>query len=105
MYMLRCSGICAFTIQHANALHDGMLCWSCCSGWTSVPGHRMDRVPDSNNVKSLTIQGSRMEFVVNNGHNDWDTPSPYSKKPGNYVVDSPGMYRLKSGRLERIKQG
>lgn len=56
-----------------------------------------------NGSKVATISGEgRIEFVLNNGHNDWDTPDPYGEGKKNYVIDSPGTYYLKSGRLQKL---
>jgi hypothetical protein len=62
----------------------------------------MSRQQDGSKV--LTIEANSVEFVLNNGANDWDTPNPYGlkDKPKNYVVRSPGSYRLRSGKLERL---
>lgn len=70
--------------------------------WTQTPGVLMDTLPDGS--KSKTLAGKKMEFVLTNGKNDWDTPNPYrdTNKPNNYRIDSPGVYRLKSGRVEKI---
>jgi hypothetical protein len=54
--------------------------------------------------KSITLEGNSVEFVLNNGANDWDTPNPYNMKdrPNNYAAKQPGSYRLRSGRLEKL---
>ena len=45
----------------------------------------------------------RLEFVLNNGDNDWDTPDPHGGGQKNYVIDGgPGTYYLKSGRLQKL---
>ena len=56
-------------------------------------------------VRRCAVQsGNRLEFVINNGGSDWDKPNPYGsdKGPQNYVIDSPGTYRVKSGRVTRL---
>lgn len=54
--------------------------------------------------KTATIQTSeRIEFVLNNGENQWDSPDPYGGDNQNYIVERPGMYYLKSGKLQRLK--
>lgn len=73
-------------------------------GWTSPPGKKMDngsqQFPDK---KVLTVPGQRMEFVINDGGNDWDKPNPWEGGgKGNYVIDSPGTYRIKNGKVTRL---
>lgn len=47
--------------------------------------------------------GRRLEFVVNDGGNDWDKPSPWAgSKLSNYVVEEPGTYRLRNGKVTRL---
>jgi hypothetical protein len=46
--------------------------------------------------RTLRIPGSRIEFVLNNGKGEWDSP------PGNYKIDGPGKYRLEHGHVQRI---
>lgn len=75
---------------------------SCATGWTNVPGVRMSHVQGDHNSKTVTFEGRSVEFVMNNGDNDWDSPSRFSDKPKNYEVLSPGSYRLKSGKLEKV---
>ncbi|KAL4418802.1 hypothetical protein ABPG77_010211 [Micractinium sp. CCAP 211/92] len=73
-------------------------------GWTSPPGMKMEngnqQFPDK---KVLTVPGRRLEFVVNDGGNDWDKPSPWGgSKLSNYVVEEPGVYRLRNGKVTRL---
>ncbi|KAK9836988.1 hypothetical protein WJX81_004476 [Elliptochloris bilobata] len=72
-------------------------------GWTAVPGVLMEAggagMPG---CQVLSVAGRRLEFVVNNGGHDWDTPDPYGSGRKNYVIDAPGRYRLKSGRIARL---
>ncbi|KAL4425297.1 hypothetical protein ABPG75_009313 [Micractinium tetrahymenae] len=73
-------------------------------GWTSSPGVRMEngnqQFPDK---KVLTVPGRRLEFVINDGGNDWDKPNPYGgSKLSNYVVEEPGVYRLRNGKVTRL---
>jgi len=75
---------------------------SCATGWTNVPGVRMSHVQGDHNSKTVTFEGRSVEFVMNNGDNDWDSPGRFSDKPKNYEVLSPGSYRLKSGKLEKV---
>lgn len=47
--------------------------------------------------------GRRLEFVINDGGNDWDKPSPWGgSKLSNYVVEEPGVYRLRNGKVTRL---
>eukprot|EP00192_Tetraselmis_astigmatica_P021611 CAMPEP_0117671138 /NCGR_PEP_ID=MMETSP0804-20121206/13163_1 /TAXON_ID=1074897 /ORGANISM="Tetraselmis astigmatica, Strain CCMP880" /LENGTH=272 /DNA_ID=CAMNT_0005479557 /DNA_START=137 /DNA_END=955 /DNA_ORIENTATION=- len=70
-------------------------------GWTSAPGIRMSGNGDE---KELVLEGTSVEFVVNNGSDDWDTPDPFdTSSPKNYIISSPGVYALASGKLR--KQG
>lgn len=73
-------------------------------GWTSPPGAKMEngnqQFPDK---KVLTVPGRRLEFVINDGGNDWDKPSPWGgSKLSNYVVEEPGVYRLRNGKVTRL---
>ncbi len=70
------------------------------TGWTIAPGRKMTK--QAGGMHTITVEGSQMEFVMTNG-NDWDTPNPYSNhgQPNNYVVKTPGSYRLKSGKVEK----
>jgi negative regulator of replication initiation len=73
-------------------------------GWTQAPGVRMqDGQGALAGKKVLSLDGNRIEFVVNNGSGDWDTPNPYgSSTIKNYVIDSPGVYVLKAGQLRKL---
>ena len=46
-----------------------------------------------------------LEFVLNDGQSDWDHPSPYGEDSGqkNYVASSPGIWRLKNGKLSKLE--
>lgn len=68
-------------------------------GWTQVPGHKLNR--SGQGCWTMSVPGRQMEFVLNNGHNDWDTPQPYQGKSSNYLIHEPGNYRLKNGRLQK----
>ncbi|PSC76785.1 type I [Micractinium conductrix] len=68
-------------------------------GWTEVPGARMDNGSQQfPGKKVLTVPGRRMEFVINDGKSDWDKP----QGKDNYVVEEPGTYRVKNGKLTRL---
>ncbi|GBF90668.1 hypothetical protein Rsub_03240 [Raphidocelis subcapitata] len=70
-------------------------------GWTKSPGVKLASSPDGS-CRSVTVPAQRLEFVMNNGQGEWDSPGRYSDAPGNYQADAPGTYKLKSGRLERL---
>jgi hypothetical protein len=57
-------------------------------GWTDSPGWKMQQ---EGGVKRLVVEGSRMEFCVNNGGSEWDAP------PGNYNISEPGEYEVSNG--------
>jgi hypothetical protein len=67
--------------------------------WTAVPGERMDQSAEG--YKTKTVFAKSMEFVLNNGSNDWDMCNPYSN-PCNYRIRTPGVYRLKNGKLDKL---
>ena len=79
-----------------SVLHD--------ADWTRVPGREMlPGVGDLGNSRVLKVNAQHLKFVVTNGSDDWDTPDPYGTgTQRNYVVDSPGVYRLKSGKVLRL---
>jgi len=71
-------------------------------GWTQVPGMRMG---DDGDCKKIILQGKAMEFVVNNGGDNWDKLDPYNESgPKNYSITSPGVYYLASGTLKKTGQ-
>ncbi|CAG9464378.1 unnamed protein product [Pedinophyceae sp. YPF-701] len=75
-------------------------------GWTKPPGDKMatggnDSIP---HAKRVVFDAKSVEFVMNNGGDKWDSPDPFNKDgPKNYTVDSPGTYRLKSGKLHKME--
>ncbi|KAG2500559.1 hypothetical protein HYH03_001330 [Edaphochlamys debaryana] len=67
-------------------------------GWTTPPGLHMKNVGNKEHVVKLPAKA--LEFVINNGHNEWDSPGG----PGqNYRIDTPGEYRLHYGTLTQTK--
>jgi hypothetical protein len=60
----------------------------------TLAGVAMEQAGDQ--FKSIRIPGSRVEFVLNNGKGEWDSP------PGNYRIDGPGKYRLEHGHVQRV---
>lgn len=71
--------------------------------WTTVPGTKLQQSGQDHNTKTISIEGRKMEFVMNNGENDWDSPGRYTDKPKNYEITSPGNYKLKSGKIEKLQ--
>lgn len=72
--------------------------------WTNLPGVEMQfGSEDLTGCKVLQVRGHSVEFVLNDGAGQWDTPDPYgSSQNKNYTVDSPGKYRLQGGRLKKL---
>ena len=93
--------------------------------WTTAPGVKLAAAPaDAPNPgdRELRIEGARrLDFVMTDGHGNWDTPVPsYSAHGGNghgsgsdsdggggkaspsfYSIEEPGTWRLKSGKLTK----
>ena len=54
--------------------------------------------------KVLQVRGNRLEFVLNDGAGQWDTPDPYgSSQTKNYIISTPGTYRLEAGAICQIQ--
>jgi hypothetical protein len=68
-----------------------------------VPGKKLTTSQQDHSMKTIAIEGTKLEFVMNNGENDWDSPGRYMDKPKNYEITAPGNYKLKSGKLERVQ--
>uniref|UniRef100_A0A383V548 Uncharacterized protein n=1 Tax=Tetradesmus obliquus TaxID=3088 RepID=A0A383V548_TETOB len=71
--------------------------------WTAVPGKKLTTSQQDHATKTISIEGTSMEFVMNNGENDWDSPGRYTDKPKNYQITEPGNYKLK--RVELLPAG
>ncbi|CAL5224838.1 g7592 [Coccomyxa viridis] len=72
-------------------------------GWTELPGTELRRDErDPAGARTIVIPGKRLEFVMTNAEGGWDTPDPYSGGKKNYVIEAPGRYHLKSGRLQQL---
>jgi len=76
------------------------------AGWTQSPGMRFEVGRDNYAGKHVvTVRGHSLNFVVTNGNDGWDTPDPYSGGHKNYyVVNEPGIWRLKGGKVGRLNQ-
>ena len=72
--------------------------------WTRVPGKEMlPGTGDLGHSRVITIEAQRLEFVINNGGDDWDTPDPYGTgAEKNYIIQGSGTYRLKSGKVHKL---
>ena len=58
---------------------------------------------DLSHSRVLTVEAQRLEFVITNGSNDWDTPDPYGTgAQQDYVIEGSGTYRLKSGKVHKL---
>ncbi|GLI67771.1 hypothetical protein VaNZ11_012030 [Volvox africanus] len=69
-------------------------------GWTLVPGLRMENAGPKE--YSIRVQGRSLEFVLTNGHGEWDSPGG-GGIGRNYHIDTPGDYRLHYGVLTQVK--
>ena len=43
--------------------------------WTELPGIEMQHMGDEANVFEISVDANNMTFVLNNGGDDWDTPT------------------------------
>lgn len=75
------------------------------AAWTDLPGVEMRPGKDKfAGSKMLQIRGNRVEFVLNDGAGQWDTPDPYGgSQTKNYVINAPGEYRLAAGRITKVQ--
>lgn len=73
--------------------------------WTDLPGVQMQSGSDDlAGYKVMQVRGNKIEFVLNDGSGQWDTPDPYGAgQSKNYRIDTPGTYRLKDGRVSKLK--
>jgi len=68
--------------------------------WTPIPGQAMVQDEKLQGCKVATLDTTeRVEFVLNNGANEWDSPYSGAK---NYIVEGPGTWHLKSGKLQKL---
>lgn len=65
-------------------------------GWTKSPGVLMDRCEGKH---VFSIRGNSIEFVLNNGKDQWDQPFQTNEKRNNYEIQGPGSYHLKRGTI------
>lgn len=90
------------TLNYWTGWHDAFIHFKADKrGWTDVPGMKLAR-GEENNVRTVTINANSLEFVMTNNRGEWDSPGRYSDSPSNYLIQSPGVYKLRSGRLERL---
>ncbi|KAK9798898.1 hypothetical protein WJX73_003705 [Symbiochloris irregularis] len=96
----------AITLAYQTGWHRAFLHY-CADrkGWTQYPGKEM--LPGTGPLSQsrvLTVEAQHLEFVINNGSNDWDTPDPYGvKEQKNYVINGQGRYRLQSGKVLKLE--
>lgn len=69
-----------------------------------MPGVRLQ--PGSGNFAGHQVAvlptAERIEFVMNNGDGNWDTPE-YGGNSKNYTIEGPGEYFLKSGKVQKLR--
>mmetsp|Transcript_6183 Transcript_6183/g.14777 ORF Transcript_6183/g.14777 Transcript_6183/m.14777 type:complete len:876 (-) Transcript_6183:72-2699(-) len=65
--------------------------------WTNPPGTKFEKNTDG--TWSMKLQAKTLEFVCNNGSNDWDKP----RQGGNYRIQGPGQYELCAGEIKVSK--
>eukprot|EP00892_Ulva_mutabilis_P003916 jgi/Ulvmu1/1897/UM012_0055.1 len=66
--------------------------------WTDLPGEQMQ--PDSKQpgLFMISVPHSKLEFVFNNGDNDWDSPL----SGNNYLIEEPGEFLVQSGTVSKL---
>lgn len=81
-----------------------LTCFLCVAAWTELPGVEMQSGSDDlAGAKVMQVRGHRLEFVLNDGAGQWDTPDPYgSSQNKNYTISAPGRYRLQAGSLDKL---
>ncbi|KIZ03773.1 hypothetical protein MNEG_4188 [Monoraphidium neglectum] len=95
--------VATITLNYYTGWHDAFIHFNADrKGWTQTPGVKLARGPDGGNHRTALIEASVIEFVMNNGHNEWDSPGRYTDTPANYQIQAPGVYKLRSGRLEKL---
>lgn len=93
--------------------------------WTAVPGVKLVEASNPGGDRELRIEGARrLDFVMTDGHGNWDTPVPSyaahgggggggsgsgsdsdggrSASPKHYTIEESGTWRLKSGKLTKL---
>ena len=50
----------------------------------------------------FSVDGQSMEFVLNNGRDDWDQPFPVDDKQQNYIIKESGEFFLRHGTLQKL---
>lgn len=54
------------------------------------------------NAFIFSVDGSSMDFVLNNGRDDWDQPYPSDDKRENYTIKQSGEFLLKNGTISKM---
>ena len=77
----------------------------CFAAWTDLPGVEMQPGKDKDvGYKVVQVRGNQLEFVLNDGAGQWDTPDPYgSSQTKNYTISTPGTYKLEAGEISKVQ--
>lgn len=67
------------------------------AAWSEPPGEQMQPDPKQPGLFMVTLPQTNVEFVFNNGNNDWDSPMS-----GNYVIEEPGEFLVQSGTVSKL---
>ena len=49
------------------------------------------------------ITDEKIEFVLTNGEDQWDSPNPHAGGSQNHSIEDSGVYYLKSGKLQKLE--
>lgn len=81
------------------------LCMLLSAAWTDLPGVEMQQGKEGfAGSKVLQIRGNHLEFVLNDGAGQWDTPDPYGgSQTKNYTIETAGQYRLEAGKVSQTE--
>ena len=96
---LPCRQICSLCVPACS-----IVCAS--AAWTELPGVEMQPgKEDFAGCKVLQVRGNQLEFVLNDGAGQWDTPDPYgSSQTKNYMISTPGKYMLEAGAVSPLHE-
>jgi hypothetical protein len=65
------------------------------AAWTELPGQRMQQDASQPGLFVASIPQTDLEFVFNNGANDWDS----AKSGQNYEISGAGEYLVQKGEV------
>lgn len=68
------------------------------AAWSELPGEQMQPDPKQPGLFLVTLPLGTVEFVFNNGNNDWDSPM----SGNNYAIDEPGEFLVQSGTISKL---